>query len=131
MDDSSGILQACAGSESSYPTHGPNTDGINPDSCEDVLIEKCSFSTGDDCIAINSGLNEDGMAGESSHADEWRCATVCFWVVMRQWQSEVVCQVVWSRWIFMIARFAIQNVEFASNRCLDAAAMSEMLHAGI
>lgn len=41
-------------------THGPNTDGINPDSCEDVLIEKCSFSTGDDCIAINSGLNEDG-----------------------------------------------------------------------
>ncbi len=41
-------------------TDGPNTDGINPDSCRDVLIEHCTFRTGDDCIAINSGLNEDG-----------------------------------------------------------------------
>ncbi len=40
---------------------GPNTDGIDPDSCQDVLIENCSFHTGDDGIAINSGLNEDGM----------------------------------------------------------------------
>lgn len=42
-------------------TSGHNTDGINPDSCEEVLIENCTLSTGDDCIAINSGLNEDGM----------------------------------------------------------------------
>ncbi len=42
-------------------TTGPNTDGLNPDSCRRVLIENCRFSTGDDCIAINSGLNEDGM----------------------------------------------------------------------
>ncbi len=41
-------------------TNGPNTDGLNPDSCENVLIENCEFATGDDCIAINSGLNEDG-----------------------------------------------------------------------
>lgn len=41
-------------------TTGPNTDGLNPDSCRHVLIENCSFSTGDDCIAINSGMNEDG-----------------------------------------------------------------------
>ena len=39
---------------------GPNTDGVDPDSCEDVLIENCVFATGDDGIAINSGLNEDG-----------------------------------------------------------------------
>lgn len=42
-------------------THGPNTDGLNPDSCRNVLIEGCTFDTGDDCIAINSGLNEDGQ----------------------------------------------------------------------
>ncbi|MBQ7573446.1 MAG: glycoside hydrolase family 28 protein [Clostridia bacterium] len=42
-------------------TDGHNTDGLNPDSCENVLIEDCDFSTGDDCIAINSGMNEDGM----------------------------------------------------------------------
>ena len=41
-------------------TKGPNTDGLNPDSCENVLIEGCHFCTGDDCIAINSGLGEDG-----------------------------------------------------------------------
>lgn len=41
-------------------TSGHNTDGLNPDSCRRVLIEGCTFETGDDCIAINSGLNEDG-----------------------------------------------------------------------
>lgn len=39
---------------------GPNTDGIDPDSSEDVVIENCEFHTGDDGIAIDSGLNEDG-----------------------------------------------------------------------
>lgn len=41
-------------------THGPNTDGLNPDSCRNVLIEGCRFDTGDDCIAVNAGMNEDG-----------------------------------------------------------------------
>jgi polygalacturonase len=41
-------------------TSGPNGDGLNPDSCRNVLVEGCSFYTGDDCIAINSGMNEDG-----------------------------------------------------------------------
>ena len=41
-------------------SHGPNNDGCDPESCRDVLIEKCSFDTGDDCIALKSGRNEDG-----------------------------------------------------------------------
>ncbi len=41
-------------------SHGPNNDGCDPDACRDVLIEKCTFSTGDDCIAIKSGRNRDG-----------------------------------------------------------------------
>jgi polygalacturonase len=40
--------------------HGPNTDGADPESCRDVLIEDCVFDTGDDCIALKSGRNEDG-----------------------------------------------------------------------
>ncbi len=39
---------------------GPNSDGCNPESCRNVLIENCFFDTGDDCIAIKSGRNEDG-----------------------------------------------------------------------
>jgi polygalacturonase len=39
---------------------GPNTDGCDPESCTDVLIENCFFNTGDDCIAIKSGRNADG-----------------------------------------------------------------------
>ena len=41
-------------------THGPNNDGCDPESCRDVLIEGCTFDTGDDCIAIKSGRNNDG-----------------------------------------------------------------------
>jgi len=33
----------------------PNTDGINPESCERVEIIGCHFSVGDDCIAIKAG----------------------------------------------------------------------------
>jgi len=41
-------------------SHGANNDGCDPESCADVLIEKCLFDTGDDCIAIKSGRNNDG-----------------------------------------------------------------------
>jgi polygalacturonase len=40
--------------------HGPNNDGCNPESSKDVLIEGCYFDTGDDCIAIKAGRNNDG-----------------------------------------------------------------------
>jgi polygalacturonase len=54
-------------------SEGPNTDGINPDSCRNVLVEGSSFHTGDDCIAINSGMNEDG----------WRVSRPCENVLIR------------------------------------------------
>lgn len=41
-------------------SHGPNNDGCDPESCKDVLIDGCFFDTGDDCIAIKSGRNNDG-----------------------------------------------------------------------
>ncbi len=41
-------------------SNGPNSDGLDPESCKNVLIENCFFNTGDDCIAIKSGRNNDG-----------------------------------------------------------------------
>ncbi|KAG2272910.1 hypothetical protein Bca52824_067465 [Brassica carinata] len=38
----------------------PNTDGIDPDSCEDMLIENSYISVGDDGIAIKSGWDQYG-----------------------------------------------------------------------
>jgi polygalacturonase len=43
------------------PTHSPNTDGINPDSCSGVHIEDCYVVSGDDCVAIKSGWDEYGI----------------------------------------------------------------------
>jgi polygalacturonase len=41
-------------------SHGPNNDGCNPEYSKNVVIKNCTFNTGDDCIAIKSGRNEDG-----------------------------------------------------------------------
>lgn len=54
-------------------TKGHNTDGLNPDSCKNILVEDSFFNTGDDCVAINSGMNEDG----------WRVNKICENIVIR------------------------------------------------
>jgi polygalacturonase len=41
-------------------SHGPNNDGCDPESCDGTLITNCTFSTGDDCIAVKAGRNRDG-----------------------------------------------------------------------
>ena len=41
-------------------SYGPNSDGCDPEYCNNVLIENCYFNTGDDCIAIKSGRNNEG-----------------------------------------------------------------------
>jgi polygalacturonase len=58
-------------------TDGPNNDGIDPDSCRDMLIENCVFDTGDDCVVLKSGYNEDG----------WRVGRPTENVIMRNCSS--------------------------------------------
>lgn len=37
-----------------------NSDGIDPEGSLDVLIEHVTFDTGDDCVALKAGRDEDG-----------------------------------------------------------------------
>ena len=39
----------------SAPKDSPNTDALDPESCDGVDIVGCRFSVGDDCVAIKSG----------------------------------------------------------------------------
>jgi polygalacturonase len=41
------------------PEDGPNTDGINPESCRNVRISNCHIDVGDDCITIKSGRDAE------------------------------------------------------------------------
>lgn len=59
-------------------TDGPNNDGIDPDSCRNLLIENCVFDTGDDCVVLKSGYNQDG----------WRVGRPTENVVMRNCSSK-------------------------------------------
>lgn len=41
-------------------SENPNNDGCDPDSSVNVLIEDCTFRTGDDAVAIKSGRDAEG-----------------------------------------------------------------------
>ncbi|CAN1264534.1 Probable polygalacturonase [Linum perenne] len=43
------------------PVTVPNTDGINPDSCTNIRIEDSYIVSGDDCIAVKSGIDQYGI----------------------------------------------------------------------
>jgi hypothetical protein len=44
------------------PEDSPNTDGVNPESCRNVRIANCFIDTGDDCITLKSGRDEQGRS---------------------------------------------------------------------
>lgn len=46
---------------------GPNSDGFDPEACDHVLVDRCTFDTGDDCIAIKAGKNRDTQFGPSQN----------------------------------------------------------------
>jgi len=43
------------------PPDAPNTDGIDIDSCTDIIISNSTVDVGDDCIAIKAGAGERGL----------------------------------------------------------------------
>ena len=60
------------------PTVSPNTDGVNIESCNRVLVEDCTVvTTGDDMYCLKAGRNEDA----------WEVANPCENVVIRRCRS--------------------------------------------
>lgn len=56
---------------------GPETDGLDPDSSHDVLIERVVIETGDDAIAVKSGWDAPGIAfAQPSYNIEVRDSTL-------------------------------------------------------
>jgi polygalacturonase len=55
------FCQDVAISNLTIQTTGWNSDGIDPDSCQHMTIDHCSFDTEDDNIAIKSGKGQEGV----------------------------------------------------------------------
>jgi polygalacturonase len=51
-----------------------NTDGIDPDGCRNVLIERCDITAGDDCIVLKSTEGDDC---EDVTVRDCRLSTTC------------------------------------------------------
>jgi len=58
-------------------SHNNNNDGIDPDSCRDVLIEDCFLDQSDDCLAIKAGRDNSA----------WRKGRACENIVIRNMPS--------------------------------------------
>jgi len=58
-------------------SHNSNNDGIDPDSCTDVLMEDCWLDQSDDCVAIKAGRDNSA----------WRRGRPCENIVIRNMPS--------------------------------------------
>ena len=55
------------------PSSSPNTDGVDPDSSSDVLIEHADISVGDDCIAAIYRSSEHWITNTARGAKATGC----------------------------------------------------------
>ncbi|SFL46150.1 glycoside hydrolase family 28 protein [Halanaerobium salsuginis] len=58
------------------PADSPNTDGINPSSCQNVHIANCHIDVGDDCITIKSGTEKSQELIASKNITITNCTMV-------------------------------------------------------
>ena len=62
-----------------YASNWNNTDGVNPDSSEDIIINDCAIVAGDDCVVIKNTAFNRQLAPSSRRIAMRRCllATTC------------------------------------------------------
>eukprot|EP01105_Mastigella_eilhardi_P007280 TRINITY_DN1877_c0_g1_i1.p1 TRINITY_DN1877_c0_g1~~TRINITY_DN1877_c0_g1_i1.p1 ORF type:complete len:309 (+),score=54.94 TRINITY_DN1877_c0_g1_i1:601-1527(+) len=89
------------------PGDSPNTDGIDPDSCSNVLIENIDYFGGDDGIAIKSGWDCFGYGYNHSTRN----------VVVRNMKSGPKnCMVIGSEMSGGIANVTFENINCTGNK---------------
>jgi polygalacturonase len=73
------VIENCRFQAPSGPTpnRGPSSDGIDVDSSQDIEIKGCSFSVGDDCIALKGSKGPFAMQDKDSPAVERVSITDC------------------------------------------------------
>ena len=92
------------------PTVSPNTDGVNIESCNRVLVEDCTVvTTGDDMYCLKAGRNEDA----------WDVGVPCQNVVIRRCRSLGKSQsggiVIGSEMSAGVYNILAENCDFADN----------------
>ena len=58
------------------PQNSPNTDGIDPDSCQNIHISDCHIDVGDDCIAIKAGTEDTSVRVATENVTISNCTMV-------------------------------------------------------
>lgn len=91
-----------------YDNEGPSTDGIDIDSCEDVLVENCTIACNDDSICVKSGRDADGL----------RVNRICRKVVIQNCQILTGCGVtIGSETSGGVQDITIRNIKYKNTDC--------------
>lgn len=91
-----------------YDNEGPSTDGIDIDSCEDVLVENCTIACNDDSICVKSGRDADGL----------RVNRICRKVVIQNCQILTGCGVtIGSETSGGVKDITIRNIKYKNTDC--------------
>lgn len=91
-----------------YDNEGPSTDGIDIDSCEDVLVENCTIACNDDSICVKSGRDADGL----------RVNRICQKVVIQNCQILTGCGVtIGSETSGGVKDITIRNIKYKNTDC--------------
>lgn len=88
-------------------TYGHNSDGIDPEGTQNMLIEHCVFDQGDDAIVIKAGRNHDGWRSQPSENIVIRHCVIKKDIVF--WPLGVRCQAACATYICMIASWTVRR----------------------
>ena len=89
-------------------SHNSNNDGLDPDSCTDVLMEDCWLDQSDDCVAIKAGRDNSA----------WRRGRPCENIVIRNMPSNFEGVAIGSECSGGVRNVFVYNCDYESGNIL-------------